>query len=271
MSKVEINFNDLKYNLYELLNVPPDADATKIKKNFMKIIKNFHPDKNSELEDEIYYNIILANQILLDKETRRKYDEFINGTAETFNDLKNSFNKSVKEIEHFFPAKNNSMSMFNAKIEELNKKHGYDENKMGFSVMEKFSKVREKRNTDKISIEKEDIRNIEEFNKKFNSNKLDGGKFRDQIVEYKGIPQELSTYIIGEQYTSLHDIDKLYIEDSVQSSKYSSLDRAFTLQPVTNNNNNITVDDRMNEYKNQTEQFKNMKPTDFSTRKFNEW
>ena len=48
MSKIEIDFNNLKYNLYELLNIQPDADTTKIKKNFMKVIKNFHPDKNSD-------------------------------------------------------------------------------------------------------------------------------------------------------------------------------------------------------------------------------
>jgi len=65
MSKVEIDFNSIKYNLYEILNVKPDADDVKIKKNFMRAIKNFHPDKNSELEEEIYYNMILANQILL--------------------------------------------------------------------------------------------------------------------------------------------------------------------------------------------------------------
>jgi len=83
MSKIEIDFNNLKYNLYELLNVTPDADSSKIKKNFMKIIKNFHPDKNSDLEEEIYYHIILANQVLLDKESRKKYDEFISERADS--------------------------------------------------------------------------------------------------------------------------------------------------------------------------------------------
>mgnify|MGYP000055831064 FL=1 len=93
MSKVEIDFNNLKYNLYEILNIPTNSDDVKIKKSFMKIIKNFHPDKNTELEEDIYYHIILANQILLNKESRRKYDDFLVGTAETFHELKNSFKK----------------------------------------------------------------------------------------------------------------------------------------------------------------------------------
>ena len=50
---IEINFDTIKYNLYEILNVQPDSDDTKIKKSFMRIIKQFHPDKNSELEEEI--------------------------------------------------------------------------------------------------------------------------------------------------------------------------------------------------------------------------
>ena len=44
---------------------------------FLKIIKTFHPDKNSDLEEDIYYHIILAHQILIDKELRIKYDNFI--------------------------------------------------------------------------------------------------------------------------------------------------------------------------------------------------
>ena len=55
MSKIEVDFNNLNYNLYELLNVSEDATEQTIKKNFIKITKTFHPDKNSELEEDIYY------------------------------------------------------------------------------------------------------------------------------------------------------------------------------------------------------------------------
>lgn len=270
MSKVEIDFNNLKYNLYELINVQPDSDAIKIKKNFMKVIKNFHPDKNSDLEEEIYYHIILANQILLNKESRRKYDEFIRGTAESFEELKTSFTKSIKDIEHYFPAKDTSIQAFNIKIEELNKKHGYNNNS-SISVMDKFNKIKEKRDVDQIKIEKENFKTMGEFNSKFDVNKSDGGKFQEQIIEYKGTPQELSTYVVGEQYTSLGDLDKLYVEDSIQSSRFSSLDRAFRLQPINQSDlPNKSVEERMKDYKNQTDQYQNFKPIDFTTKKFNE-
>jgi curved DNA-binding protein CbpA len=272
MSKIEISFDSIKYNLYEILNVPTDSDESKIKKNFMKLIKNFHPDKNSDLEEEIYYHIVLANQILLNKESRKKYDEFLLGKADTFNELKDSFGKSIKDIEHLFPAKDESKGLFDNKIQELNKKHGFDQALEKESVMDRFNKVKNKRETDEIKIEKENFKTINEFNDKFNSHKSEGGKFRDQIVEFKGAPSELSTYVAGEHYTSLGDLDKLYVEDSVQSAKYSSLDRAFMLQPTTGvANENKSFEERMKEYRNQTDNIKNMKPTEFSTKKFDEW
>lgn len=270
MSKIEIDFNSLKYNLYEILNVPSNVDEVKIKKSFMKLIKNFHPDKNSELEEEIYYHIILSNQILLNKESRKKYDEFLKGRSDTFNELKDSFNKNIKEIEHFFPDKDSSLVMFTSKIDELNKKHGFTIDTNSASVMERFEKAKQKRNDNEIKIDKEEIKDGKEFNSKFETNKVDG-KFKEQIIEYVGSPSELSNYVTGEQYTSLTDMDKLYLEDSIQSTKYSSLDRAFNLHPIVSVDTAISLDEKMKEYQSQSDYIKNMKPTDFSNKNFNEW
>lgn len=269
MSKIEIDFNNIKYNLYEILNVDKNADEIKIKKSFMKIIKNFHPDKNSELEEDIYYHIILANQILLNKESRKKYDNFINDSSDTYFELKDKFNNTFNNIDKKIPNKSESLNLFNYKINELNKKHGYDNNLEDISITDRFNNVKEKRQITEIKIEKESFTNTKDFNNKFENNKIDG-KYNSQIIEHNNIPSELSTYIIGENYTSLIDIDKLYIEDSVQSTKYSSLDRAFTLQPIINNNIKITSDEKMKEYQKETKIYNNMKPTDFSLKKFNE-
>jgi curved DNA-binding protein CbpA len=269
MSKIEIDFNSIKYNLYEILNVKKDADEIEIKKSFMKTIKTFHPDKNSELEEDIYYHIILANQILLNKDSRKKYDSFTDDNADTYVELKDSFNKTIKEINNS-QEKGPDQNLFNYKINELNKKHGYIDNLSSSSITERFNKAKEKRVATEIKIDKEVFVDTKDFNNKFENNKIDG-KYKSQIIKYSGIPSELSTYIVGEHYTNLNDIDKLYIEDSVQSSKYSSLDRAFSLHPALKpNNHNISFDERMKEYNNQTTQINNMKPNDFSTKKFNE-
>lgn len=274
MSKIEIDFNNLKYNLYEILNVMPDSSDVKIKKSFMKLIKTFHPDKNSDLEEEIYYHIILANQILLNKDSRNKYDDYLFNKADTFNELKDTFNKVKKEVDNNIDkekAKIVNQNLFNNRVQELNKKHGfnYDDNK-DKSVNDKFTIYKMKRNND-IEIPKETFKDTKDFNTKFHSNKIEG-KFKDQIVEYKGGPSELSTYISGTNYTSLEDMDKLYIEDTIQTSKFSSLDRAFTLQPVIDKklNNDISSEDRMKNYKSMTDEIKNMKPTDYSTKKYSE-
>jgi len=269
MSKIEIDFNNLKYNLYEILNVPTDSDSLKIRKSFMKLIKTFHPDKNSDLEEEIYQHIILANQILLNENSRLQYDTYLIDRVDSFNDLKKSFNKTIKDVDTYFPDKGNSVKMFTNMNNMLNQKHGFtDMNDM--SVMERFSKIKTNRTQDDFVIEKEDIKSTNDFNERFTYNKVDG-KFKNQIVEYKGQPNELSTYVVGENFTSLGDLDKLYIEDSVQCSKYSSLDRAFMLQPVETNNTNKTIDDKMKDYKLQSDTINNMKPNDFSTKKFNEF
>jgi len=271
MSKIEINFDTIKYNLYEILNVPSNSDETKIKKNFMKLIKNFHPDKNSDLEEDIYYHIILANQILLNKESRKKYDEFLLGKVESHIELKDSFKDTVKKVDKLFDNEEISKIKFEEKLKELNNKHGYNLTSNNESVLEKFNKTKNKRNNEEIIIEKEEIKNNDDFNKKFNSNKSDIGKFKNQIIELKENTSELSTYIIGDQYTNLKDLDKLYIEDSIQSNKFSSLDKAFMLQPNINNINNKSIEEKINEYKNQTEIIKKMKNSDFTNHKFEDW
>ena len=274
-SKVEIDFTTLKYNLYDILNVKPDVDDITIKKSFQKIIKTFHPDKNSDLEEDIYYHIILSNQILLNKDSRKKYDNYLMlEYAGTFSDLKKSFTKELENLSNSQPNFNvvndksdKSEKSYKQKNEELNKRHGFSDTSVE-SVMDRFNKVKGNRD---INIEKEEIKNMTDFNSKFTNNKMENGKFNNQVVEYKGQPSELSTYVIGEQYTNLGDIDKLYIEDTVQCSKYSSLDRAFSLQPILKHEAGKTFEDRMKDYQSQTDVFKGMKTSEFSTKKFNEW
>jgi hypothetical protein len=203
----------------------------------------------------------------LNKDSRRKYDEYLIDKVGIFNELKESFNKT--NVESYFPDKDVSKKLFNNKIDELNKKHGYNENNE--SIMDKFNLVKDKRNNDTIKIEKEHINDMDDFNMKFNSYKTNNGKFKNQIIEYSGSPSELSTYIIGENYTNLNDLDKLYIEDSVQTSKYSSLDRAFMLQPSTINYDNKTCDEKIKEYEKQTDHLKINVSSDSSKKKFNEW
>ena len=150
---IEIDFNTLKYNLYEILNVEINDDEKKIKKKFINVIKNFHPDKNSELEEDIYYHIILANQILLNKKNREKYNEFLLGTADMFYELKNKF-------------KNNNFIFNNKEINKnINFNDNYDNND-NESLNDKYEKIIKNRNNISINYDS-DIINNNIFNNKF--------------------------------------------------------------------------------------------------------
>ena len=59
------------------LMLNPSRSESKIKKAFRNLILNFHPDKNSEAEEDIYQHIIIANQVLSNNNTRSKYDDFL--------------------------------------------------------------------------------------------------------------------------------------------------------------------------------------------------
>ena len=299
---MSIDFNTLKYNLYTILNVSNDADNVTIKKKFMQIIKNFHPDKNTELEEEIYYHIILANQVLLNKELRKKYDLFLDPNINTFIDLKESFNKmkdinttpsnpgslhsiavqgssssnacggsiskksldfsdnlAGEKVKTFSPG---SIKEFTDKCDLLNKKHNVvlDSTKQDKldteSIMERLERITQERSN--IKIVKEDIKNDKEFNSKFNNNKIDG-KLKDQIIEYNP-SSDLATYTGQENYTNIDDIDKLYVEDTIQSTGFSSLNRAFLLHPnVLEQDDKKSLDEKIKDYKKQSKIITNKK------------
>lgn len=219
-------FDNLKYNLYEILNVPQDASETTIKKSFMKLIKNYHPDKNSEVEEDIYYHIVSANQILMNRESRDKYDAYILNMVNTFLELKEKHNNKINNSSET----KMDATLFNKQCQELNNKHGYNDITNKESILLRYNDLKKER--DNIKINKEDIKNVDDFNTKFKTYKIDG-TFKDQLIEYDST-SEITTYVSKELYTNFNDIDKLYVEDSLQTNEYCSLDSAFKLHHVVN-------------------------------------
>ena len=247
-----INFSTLKYNLYEILNVDPNTEPAKIKKVYLKIVKNFHPDKNNELEEEIYHHIILANKILSNPELKRSYDDYIFNISKLSHELKTEFKNNKLD-----QPKKISESAFTELNNEMNKKHGY----LDFANTDPIKELNKiKMNRENIKIEKDDIKSHAEFNGLFEYSKKNG-KLKTQIIEYKEEQNnEISTYVSGgELYTSFSNIDKLYINDSIQTDKFSSLDRAFTLQPIMDLPIK-SIEDNIKEYNQQTDYIKTLFP-----------
>jgi curved DNA-binding protein CbpA len=241
---IEIDFNSLKYNLYEILNVDINDDEKKIKKKFIHVIKNFHPDKNSELEEDIYYHIILANQILLNKKNREKYNEFILGTSDMFYELKNNFNKFKNNN---LLLNNDNHNEFNNKCKELDNKYLNDINEDDEPLNIKYENIIKNRNNISINYDSEIINN-NIFNNKFINKKENEISNKLDIIEY--LPYEL---ICDNKFTFIDNINKLYIEDTITTDKFTSLDKAFILQPNFDYKNNKSYKEKIEEYNNDTE------------------
>jgi len=234
MSKhlVEINFNEFKFNLYELLGVPSDASEKKIKKAYRKLMLKIHPDKNNYEDEEIFNHLTSANQILTNPSLREKYDNWLKSYGEdnsSHMELKENYKNSIDEISFKMPNKRDATISYHKKVENLNEKHGMkDFNDR--NTMEMYNKKLEEFNS-KINIPTQNIKNEKDFNNKF-QNMIENPE-NDQIIHVKPNNSiiEFNGELVGNEYLSIKDYSLLYSQDSVQTSNYSSLDRAFMLQP----------------------------------------
>jgi len=250
-----INFNNLEYNLYELLNLNEKCTIQDIKKQFRKIVKKFHPDKISKLEEKIYYNITVAHQILSNDNTKQEYDNWLNNKNQDFNNLKSDFKS--KDVESYFPKTKKEASIgFMRDSEVLLHRHGsISEDNRDFSI--KLSDFNNNRDNLK-NIRQEHYKNTDEFNDTFDLRKQNG-EYSDKIIKYENeniVPYEHHKNSI--RYVDLKDFNKLYVEDTVQTGHYTSLNRAFSLQPFMKNTKTKTISDNISNYKIQTEDLKNL-------------
>jgi curved DNA-binding protein CbpA len=267
---ISVNFKELKYNLYEVLGLSNKASDNKIKKNFRKLVLELHPDKNPNSSEDLYNHVIIANQVLTNPQKRKEYDDFLDeqNKKDSFIDLKNNFESQTKNLDKYFPTKNDAKDNFKSKIDELNKKHGYSENDNNGAAKIKYEKMKKDRES-QVFIPQERISNMNEFNYKFDKKK-DNGDFKDQIIVSNSV-SSLGTYQPSDGLTTIGDYSTLYLEDSVSTGNFTSLDQAFKLQKVNTSVPEKSLEERMKEYKNQTSMYNNFKSKDFSNKNFNDW
>jgi len=217
-----LDFNNIKYNLYDILNVSPHDTIQDIKKKYIKIIKVFHPDKNSELEEDIYYHLVLAGQILTNLELKEKYDKFILNKIKTHDELKHFFIKEANVIPENI--KKPDFDTLNTKFNEI---HGYNN-------------FVENNNVTNIQYEKE-IKIDDNYTQEINN----------EIIQ---VPSEIISYIDGEYFTYISDLDKLYINDSIQTNKFTSLDKAFISNVINCSIDESSLEQKIVNYNNLTKE-----------------
>lgn len=230
----ELNFNNLKYNLYELLNVPVEASIKQIKKSFRLIVKKFHPDKITKLEKEIYYNITYAHNILSNEEKRRKYDLWLLKSNNSHDTLKSNFKNQRDVYKTALPTnKREARNNFLRESRNLSRRHGFF-NEDSRSLEERIELENKKRSSS-IKIVKEEYVDKEDFNNKFELRK-DNGEYSDKIIKYneKIVPFNPKNKNNTLQFVELNNFNKLYLEDSIQTDSYTSMDKAFKLHSTNN-------------------------------------
>lgn len=190
------NFIDLNYNLYEILNVDSADDIAKIKKNLNKVLKTYHPDKNCDIEIDIYHHFIICKKILLDNDNKKIYDDFLN--EKDFVKLKDNVKKETIDV--------NIEKTFGERERELNTKHNYNTEQK----YEDISYIYNTLDRNNIIINKNEDINKDTFNDIFEKttepkNKI--SKCTDIIIK----PVSLICNEIS--YTSIDNMDKLYDDD----------------------------------------------------------
>lgn len=242
-----VQFNSLEFNLYELLNLPIDSNVEQVKKQFRRLIKQFHPDKISDIEEKLYYNITLAHHILGNQTSKEKYDKWLLKSNQSHSALKDNFKNDEEEIRQYFPkTKEDAQISYQEKFDALGKRHGnFIEDKRS---LQHIIKEKEKQRV-KVEIAKEDFVSVDDFNNTFTKRKTNG-TYNNMIVKRTTDIQPF-TFNKHSNLAELKDFDKIYVNDT--QFKY-----AFELMPSDDTNiNKKDAKERLDEYNNTTQSLKN--------------
>jgi curved DNA-binding protein CbpA len=240
-----IKFNSLEFNLYELLNLPIDCTTEQVKKTFRKLIKQFHPDKITDVEEKIYYNLTLANHILGNQTSKDKYDRWLLKSNQSHSSLKDNFKTDEQQIREYFPQSKEEASVEFAKnFDMLGKRHG--DYKEDTRSLQNIYKDKEKERV-KVNVKKENFSSMDEFNNTFSSRKTNGS-YSTMLVKRTTDIQPFS--LKSSNLAELKHFDKVYINDT----QYVT---AFELIPSDESKfNNKNIKERLDDYKSTSQSLK---------------
>ena len=251
------DFTRLKFNLYEIMNLQKDCTQKDVKKKYRKLVNKFHPDKNNSVEEDIFNHIVIAYQILSNPIEKNSYDNYILAKSNiSHNQKKVNYNSSDHDLlDSYEKSKKN----YEIKVKQLEEKHKINQID-NINPLERIKSLKHVRQQVQINYEK--ITGNEDFNQKFTSRKdnqnISNNKSNDLISSNKS------------NYALVNSYNDLYVNDSVVSEKYSSLDNAFKLDPkIHYKEKNISK--KISEYKKDSEYLKNLPDNKYLKMQFEEW
>ena len=235
----DYSFNDLEFNLYELFNLPTDCSIDDVKKTFRKLIKKFHPDKISSIEEKLYYNITIANHILSNQETKNSYNNWLIKSNMNHENLKTNFKNDLLDVKHYFPPSAEVAQVeFIKNNDILKNRHGeYKEDSRSIASIYKENTINRKQLP---FIAQESFSNMKDFNKKFTERKCNG--VYTQIVKREAdiIPYEGK----NNKFAEIKDFNNVYVKDNQLNYAFSlmhvkdEIDYGDTIPKIETYNNN---------------------------------
>jgi hypothetical protein len=241
-----MDFHDLELlqniDLYNILNIPDKLNINKdiIKKNYKKLVLKFHPDRIQTCETREQFDLIqLAYVILSNEEYKNKYDEMyeLNSNLKDFSSLKKNFS-----LEHILSIDEDE---FKQKIKQMNK----------HDVELEMILDREK-SIEKINQLLQDRKNQDELIPKLNESLFNKESFNDEFESSIIDIQDSDTEIINyerkiEKFGSLDNYNTMY-SDQNEYNEY------FKINKIKSIIDDKTLDDKINEYIQETEILKNL-------------
>lgn len=239
---LKIDFDELPYDLFKLLELSEDCLSKDVKKAYKKAVLKYHPDKNKDISDEYFSWISLAHKILSNPEHREMYIEWKNWQDDHLRLRTNNREKINISTDKSYKQLN----------DELNIKHGYKEDKTPLNSSEMSSKISKlQKERDSVIIPKEIIGDI---NKAVDNLKQDFKKLESNNQEIIGYTGEITTLTTCLKYGALDDIGKLYVEnDNIITDRITNLNSAFSLSHYQKYNpDNLTLEEKMKLYETET-------------------
>lgn len=234
-------------NLFNFMNIEQtilfNKDFNKIlKKAYKKNCIKYHPDKlnnDDENKKQEYIKLFHINKviydILSDENKYNKYNDIKN--MYSYNDHINLKNNFFKESIKFTSSNNYSLDDIQHTFNIMND-NKFDNNDIKPLTEEetsfKLNELIKNRNISFINNESSD------FNNK---------KFNDEFdIIKKNISQQSINITKIQPYNSVNNIISSHLFENTNVNDVNNIDNFFSLQEFIENNNNINLDGRINEY-----------------------